>query len=34
MLMFATAWPLGKYRISGSRPQFPTKITLLTDAMM
>src|SRR3989441_7010534 len=31
---FATACPLGVYRTSGSRPRLPTRMTLLTPAML
>src|SRR4051812_2292183 len=33
MVTLATRSPLGKVRISGSRPRLPTMMTLLTDAM-
>src|SRR5580698_7124345 len=31
--MFDTASPLGRYRVSGSAPRFPTRMTLFTDAI-
>ena len=34
MEMLVIAPPSGAYRVSGSRPRFPTSITLLTDAMI
>jgi len=33
MEMFVTAPPSGMYRVSGSRPRLPTRMTLFTDAM-